>query len=256
MSDPIDDPTNTPSVDPPDPATSAGTEDLNKNLKAEFNRKFAAIQTQMQEDRQLILNQIQQTQARNIPPQPAPEPDYDILDDPSKFKNDLLTEVGNMVQTTVKNTMEKESHKAVAKTQLYIDFPELQDESTEFYQIASRDYNALTPEQQKDDTHLTTIVYRTAAQLSIKPKKFRTADDNDDFTLGANRGERNTVAKKEPEKYEGIEQGAVDWMNILKEVGANVDIDKPEDLEKLQKYSKRRNWNQYAGNFKRDGGNK
>ena len=222
--------------------------ELINNAKAETDRKFANLEASIQSQLQQLPDLINQSVAKYAQPAtsdpytaPAVDQSMEILDNPKGFVEDLKKEITKAVSDQVNTTLTSYEDRTASRSQLFQEFPELSDPNNKMTQAVMARFNGLTIEQKKDaDQHLKSIVYQVASEHGIRPVSTRVSDDN--FSLGGAQGEANVNPGQESKKSDGIKQGSLDWATILKEVGADIDLDDPKQLEKLKEYAKRRNW--------------
>jgi len=231
--------------------------ELINNMKAESDRKLSNLEQSIAAQLSQLPTLIQQSVSQYVQPaqqQQTADTSMDIYDNPEGFVNNLKTEIAQAVSQQVSSTIANYENSTVKKSQLYSEFPELSDPNHEVTQAVIARFQALTPAQKKDsDQHLSSIVYQVASEKGLRPKSYR--QDDDSFSLSGERGERNVAPGKDPDKLDGINKGTQAWAEILKEIGAPIDITKPEDKAKLQEYAKRRNWTSLdqSPTFKRGG---
>ncbi len=188
------------------------------NLKAEMGRK---------------IEQVRPTP----PPTPKPKLSEMIYEDPEG----AIEQITQTVTQSVSSVFESREKNRQMVSQLYKDYPELEDPSHPLSQAAQVKYASLPPEEKLDSKALRSAVFEAAAEMGLAPKpKRKTAvqpSDEESFSLGGKSGgRRQGGSRKEQVSDVTLETAAL----------MGLDVNDPKVLERIQARSKR-NYGKYEG---------
>lgn len=242
--------------DEPNPSDVQGQEDIRKQLTSEFDRKLKnvtdSVNQQIQDSNTQFLVELKNTLTPTIttPVQAQesnmPEEFHDTT--PEEFRKAVIEEVKNLVPGLVKEGVSKGINdydtRNLTRSELVRQYPELADPKSGFSKLILDEYNKLGADQQKDDNHISALVYRKAAELGLKPSQFRENADDETFSLGSEGGPevRN---RKRRENQGNIDPEMEQWAELV-----GIDLSDKDQKEKLERFAKRKNWNKFAGSEK------
>ncbi len=206
---------------PPAEGVAAPNQEI-LNLKAEMNRKLDNANAQ-------LLAAIE-----SLKPKAKEEPKtkVSVLDDEDAFEERIV----ERAVSTAQRITQEQSRTQAKISQLYTDYPELNDPDHAFSKKADEYYRGLSAEDKKNPVALEAAVYRAATETGMKPKKSR-GDDGDGFSLGGSTGGTRAAAKKKDTEVS----------DTMVAIGAlmGVDYNDPKRKESLKQAAKRKKWNTY-----------
>lgn len=226
---------------PNDQAPAEGQEQESKpdpinNLKAEFNRKI-------ENSNQQLLAAIENLKNANKPTPPPPGA-------PKKI-SDLIFEDADQAAELIEQRAEERVMKRINQqqnlnntfTQLYNDYPELSDDSSELTKMAKANLAQHSVADRQNPVLIKLAARDAAAELGVMPKSKR--GSGDDYSFG---GTGSSRGGKSPSKSKEDPADA-----LILETAANIglDIENPKVKERL--LSRKRSpeeWLQYRGKKK------
>lgn len=216
--------------------TGGATElaDPTKNLKAEFNRKFDNISTELAEQRKLNEAMLAKLTAQTPTPAKAErEPDLSELmySDPARYSQIIEDRAANRIQ----NRLDGQQRQANAINAIMQQYPEAADREHPLTKKAVEIYNALPANEQSSPTAYRAAVAEAAQELGIKPASKRPVDDEPSMGPGRPSSSGRRQAK------ETLDPGTAEFARIM-----GLNVDDPKVKERLIKRSQR-NWNKYQG---------
>lgn len=245
------------SEDEANTSSGEGQEDIRKQLTSEFDRKLKnvtdSVNQQIQDSNAQFLAELKTTltPAATAPvatqEQASTLPEDFYQTTPDEFRKAMIDEVKSLVPGLVKQGVSQGINeydtRNLTRSELVRQYPELSNPNSEFSKIILDEYNKLGADQQKDDTHISTLVYRKAAELGLKPSQFR--DDTDEsFSLGSEGG-TEVRNRKRRENQGNIDSEMEQWADLV-----GIDLSDKDQKEKLSRFAKRKNWNKFAGSEK------
>jgi hypothetical protein len=211
------------SKNPPAEGAAPSSADEIKNLKAEMNRKLDNTNAQL-----LAAIEALKPKAKE-----EPRAKVSVLDDEDAFANNIVEQA---VSAVTRVTAEQQRTQAKI-SQLYNDYPELNDPENAFSRKADEYYRQLSDADKKNPTALEAAVYRAAVETGTKPKKQRSTED-DNFSLGGAPSGNRGASKKTTDAIS----------DDMVEIGALMGVDYKNDEKRkaaLKKVAGRKDWNRY-----------
>lgn len=208
-----------------------GEADPEKNLKAEMNRKFDNITTELTEQRKLneaLLARMSQATAK--PAEREPDLSELIYSDPKRY-TELMEQ---RAEARIMQRLDTNQRKVNVINQLVNEYPETADAAHPLTKKAVEIYNALPDDEKTSPAAYRAAVSEAAMSLGFKPKSMRPADDEPSMGTGPTDGRRRRAGKT------GLDPSTAEFARIM-----GLDVDGDAKLrERLEKRAQR-NWNKY-----------
>lgn len=206
-----------------------------KNLKAEFSRKQENVLGELNQIKQMLQAQKQETQQRHqmIAEDDIPDP---VLE-PKKYKDYIKQEVLKETSSVVNTNNQRQSQLAA----LVQNYPELQDGSSELTKKAVDMYNKLSESEKMSPNAYKYAVQDAASELGVlamsKRKQTQNDDGEDSYTMDSS----NYQSNKRPSKQAKSDKLDDATLAFAEAIGRPVND--PKYIESLKKYNTRKNWN-------------
>jgi hypothetical protein len=147
-----------------------------QNVKAEFNRKLSNLQDEMKKNNELLLAQIGQLVKPKAPEvtatQKAPIKDR-FYGNEDQVLGEVVEEAVTRAVDTVKKDFRQDGERQRALNQVFSEYPELSDETSELYVQSNKIFDSLTEQERRDPKALKFAVREAAADLGLVPKQKR-----------------------------------------------------------------------------------
>lgn len=210
--------------------------DLVKNMKAEFDRKFTKLSTDLASSQQQLIQQLQGI----LPKKPAKVEDDADEDDfvlnPKAAKEKLTQQISNRIEEKFNQQLSaRDENQRIANqtlASLVSEYPELNDPSNELTTTARGLYEALTPQEQANPRVYKQVVYEAAAQLGARPKSKRAAGDDDDFTIRG-QSQRTRTKNSSDKSREKLDPDTIEFARLM-----GRPVDDPKYIEKLKQHTR------------------
>lgn len=229
----------------------ADSTDPIKQLKSEFARKqdnvLAQIQAQNEKMELIMQTMIANQQASKVAVSSTSEQEaIDPYTNPKGFQQQTaaraqqaaIDAVAKMSQTQAE--VSGRVNEVVNK--LAVDYPELNDRTSELYIRAQEIQNTMPKDERFSPTGIRAAVREAAADLGIltaSKRKETTRSEADDFTVGSG----NTTSATKGGKRETAPK--LDERTLATAELMGLKLDDPEVIKRLSKHSERKVWNRY-----------
>jgi hypothetical protein len=211
----------------PDQGATGGDAEQVKNLKAEMDRKLSKLEqanaTLLAEMQKLTRSAAPKAPEPNVAPKP-PDP----FDDPAGYARFIKEEAKKEVLAEVEARDAGKARIDGAVSSLYQEYPELADSENPMTKAVLERYEKLDPSERKDPRALRLAALETAQEMGVKPKKLRTDEEDDSFTMPTGaygtspRARNRTSSKPDPR-----------MLDFAARLG--MDVSDPKVVERLNK---------------------
>lgn len=200
------------------------SEDTNKNMKMEFNRKLqdlnqnlTAQNAQLQQQLQAIMQTIDSRKQAGQSTAGAEKKLEELMyDNPTEFVNQVKRSVKSEVRDEVFSEMNQSNSFNQAATQLDAEFPEFRDRNSEQRKRVEAYYAQLPEKMRNTKEGLEVAVYRAAAEFGLIPASKR-SKNSDEYSMS---GSSSNPAPRKPSKKAG--EMAADQAAFAELIGAPV----------------------------------
>ena len=231
---------------------SSSSEDPIKQLKSEFSRKqdnvLAQIQAQNEKMEQIMQAMIAQQQALKVNVSSTnQEPEIDPYTNPKGFQAQVAAKAAQSALDAVTKMSQRQAEVSgqvnEVVNKLAIDYPELNDRTSELYIRAQEIQNTMPKDERFSPTGIRAAVREAAADLGILTVSKRNSvakSNGEDFTVGG--GKNSSSSSSTPKKDTGTK---LDERILATAELMGVKVDDPEVLKRLTKHAERKVWNRY-----------
>ena len=176
--------------DTPNPnGAAAPVEDPIKNLKAEFDRKTSNIEAKLLESNAALKQLLEQTKK----PEPKKETEESIKDlwytDEEAAANKIVERAVSKATEVITRSSAAERRTQEVANQIYQDYPEVADQSSDLFKKANEIYAALPAEEKASPYAMKMAVKEAAMELEVKPRSKRPKVD-DSFSVPSGKSSR------------------------------------------------------------------
>ena len=180
-----------------DGATPSANTDEIKNLKSEFNRKLDNLNTQLKQQNEALVAQLQ---SLVVPKKQEATSDEDDIGDlvyknPTAFAKRIKEEAKRDIQAQLSARDEENNKRNDIVQKLYADFPELAIADHPLTVSALEKYKEISKDSGATPASYRAAVYEAAMDHGVQPKKKR--GDSDDFTGFSGKGDSRPAKKKD-----------------------------------------------------------
>lgn len=230
---------------------TSSSEDPIKQIKSEFARKtenltqtLAAQNARIEQLMQAVIQQ--QNQRSEPPPRRETEPEIDPYQDPKGYRKQVaaqaVAEARQAAADQAQQAALSQQEQNTALSALLVDYPELNDRTSELYAKAMEYANALPQGQRNTGVGLKAAVRDAAADLGIQSIKHRVKKDssNDDFTVDSGSSKGKSSSSENRSRSEKLPQEMLEFAALL-----GRPVDDPKYIERLKGHANRKNWNRY-----------
>ncbi len=178
-------------------------DDRIKNLQAEFSRKLQNTEDLVKTQTNALMARIDAMAKANKPATPPPADD-DLETEFYKNPAGAMARVKEATKKELRAEMEQQQADTNARNtviqKLYKDYPELNDEDHDLTKRAIEIYNENAKDLGTSPATYKAAVQEAALEKGIKPKKLRSADETDAYTLSG----RGDGSRKAPRKSDEL----------------------------------------------------
>lgn len=223
------------------PSSPAEANDPIQNLKGEFNRKLGGLESQVSSlaalNQQLLSKLDGLSKPAHIPQGSSTEDFTNVLfERPKEFIDKFQQSVSQQIDQRISGIQQQASEQTQVLSNLYDQYPELQNPSSELTKKAIEIQSGMSAEERRNPKMLRVAALEAAAELGVQPKRKRPVEDQDAaFAPSSLNGKFS-----DREMPRSMKQAEAATMELAELMGLNVSDKKVKDSlkDRLKKYSR------------------
>jgi hypothetical protein len=204
----------------------AGGDEI-KNLKAEVNRKLENTNAKLDE----LLNSLKNvTTARPVKTETKK---VSVFEDEDAYAASIKQDVLSQVEKARADEAKRQAKFSQVLTPLYNDYPELNDANSSLMKLAEEKFKQVPEDERTSAVAMKAAVMEAVAEMGVKPRSKRSADDSFSLSGGSNSSSRSKTKS-------GLTEGHLLAAQLL-----GLNTKDPQVKKNLEKRASRESWTKW-----------